>query len=144
VAVATEVVVVRFMQLRGLTGLPIERIEHQFRNEQVQAVLPARVEARAIDALLVATVSALAIVIADTSGSDGRWMTRWAPWDVVRLSDGTDPWTESFEDEYQLFVDVGQVRFESRLGGQAGRKTLRDFVAAVRVGPAHPSARAPG
>ena len=121
----------RFMQLRGLTSLPIDLIVKQFRNEDVRAVLPALVRARTADALLVATSSALAIVIAEPGGTDGRWMTRWAPWDTVRLSDGADPWTEQSDDEYQLFVDVGRVRFESRLSGETGRKTLRDFVAAV-------------
>ena len=121
----------QFMQLRGLSTLPVELIAGQFRNEDVRAVLPVVVSSSTAEALLVATAAALAIVVADPGGTDGRWMTRWAPWDTVRLSDGTDPWTEQSDDEYQLFIDVGRVRFESRLEGEQGRKTLRDFVAVV-------------
>ncbi len=130
----------QFMQLRGLTSLPIDRIVNQFRNEDVRAVLPALVRARTADVLLVATTPALAIVIADPRGREGPWMTRWAPWDTVRLSDGADPWTEQLDDEYQLFVDVGRVRFESRLIGEKGRKALRDFVVAATARPARETA----
>jgi hypothetical protein len=127
---------VQFMQLRGLTSLPIEQIGRQFRSEDVRAVLPARLLARTTEALLVATTSSLAIVMPSRAPSM-LWKTHWAPLEHVRLSDGTDPWTEWFDDEYELFVDVGRVRFESRFAGETGRKVLRDFVAAVWAGPAH-------
>jgi hypothetical protein len=126
---------VHFTQLRGLTSLPIEPIGRQFRDEDVRAVLPARLAARATEALLVATSSALAIVVAAKAPAM-RWKVHWAPLEAIGLSDGTDPWTEAFEDEYQLFVDVGRVRFESHLEGDVGRRVLRDFVAAIVTRPA--------
>lgn len=124
----------QFMQLRGLTSLPIEPIGRQFRDEDVRAVLPARMAARATEALLVATSSALAIVVAARAPAM-RWKVHWAPLEAIGLSDGSDPWTEAFEDEYQLFVDVGRVRFESHLEGDVGRRVLRDFVAAIVTRP---------
>lgn len=120
----------QFLQLRGLTSLPVDRIDRQFRSEDVRAVLPAHLIARTTEALLVATSSALAIVIPSKAPAM-RWKIHWAPLENVRLSDGTDPWTEAFDGEYQLFVDIGRVRFESHLAGETGRKVLRDFVAAV-------------
>jgi hypothetical protein len=103
---------VQFMQLRGLTSLPIEPIGAQFHSEDVRAVLPARLVARTTEALLVATTSALAIVVPSKAPAT-RWKVHWAPLETVRLSDGTDPWTEAFDGEYQLFIDIGRVRFES-------------------------------
>jgi hypothetical protein len=130
---------VQFLQLRGLTSLPIEPIDRQFRSEDVRAVLPAHLIARSTEALLVATTSALAIVVPARAPAM-RWKVHWAPLDDIRLSDGTDPWTETFDDQYQLFVDVGRVRFESCLAGDTGRRVLRDFVAAVWT--RHPRSRA--
>jgi hypothetical protein len=127
-------VVVQFMQLRGLTSLPIEPIGAQFHSEDVRAVLPARLVARTTEALLVATTSALAIVVPSKAPAT-RWKVHWAPLETVRLSDGTDPWTEAFDGEYQLFIDIGRVRFESHLTGETGRKVLRDFVSAVWTRP---------
>jgi hypothetical protein len=125
----------QFLQLRGLTSLPFERIGEQFRSEEVRAVLPARLAARTTEALLVATRSALAIVV-PAQDPAGSWKVHWAPLETIRISDGTDPWTEWFVDECQLFVDVGRVRFESRFEGDRGRRVLRDFVAAVWRQPA--------
>lgn len=130
----------QFMQLRGLTSLPIELIGGQFSNEDVRAVLPVRLVARTTEALLVATRSALAIVV-PLKVPTARWKVHWAPLETIRVSDGTDPWTEWFVDEYQLFVDVGRVRFESHLTGERGRCVLRDFVAAVWTKPARVTAQ---
>ena len=130
----------QFLQLRGLTSLPTERIGRQFRSEDVRAVLPVQLVARTTEALLVATRSALAIVV-PAKVPTARWKIHWASLETVRISDGTDPWTEWFVDEYQLFVDVGRVRFEAHLAGERGRRVLRDFVAAVWTQPAR--ARAP-
>ena len=124
-----------FKQLRGFTSLPIERIGRQFLDQDVYAVLPAHLVARTTEALLVATGSALAIVVA-AQAPGRRWKVHWAPLESITLSDGTDPWTETIEDEYRLFVDVGRVRFESELAGDRGRQTLRDFVRAVWKQPA--------
>jgi hypothetical protein len=125
---------VQFEQLQGLTGLPVTRLRRRFRNEEVRAALPARIETGTTESLLVATTQALAIVTTDPRRADGRWMTRWVPWDEVRLSDGTDPWTVVLDDTYELFVHVGTLVFVSSLAGDAGRKALRDFVVAVQVG----------
>lgn len=124
----------QFTHLRGLTSLPVGPIGLQFQQEEVRAVLPARLAARATEALLVATASALAVVVPAKS-AQGGWKIHWAALDSIRLSDGTDPWTEGFEGEYQLFIDVGRVRFESHFVGEAGRRVLRDFVAAVWTRP---------
>jgi hypothetical protein len=118
-----------------LTSLPIEPIGRQFRSEDVRAVLPVRIAARTTEALLVATRSALAIVV-PAKVATTPWKVHWASLETIRISDGTDPWTEWFIDEYQLFVDVGRVRFESHLAGDMGRRVLRDFVAAVWTRPA--------
>lgn len=124
----------RFEQLRTLTGLPVDRIRRRFRNEEVGAVLPATVGDGAKESLLVATSQALAIVTGDRMGDGEDWMLRWVPWEVVRISDGTNPWTAAVDDEYQLFVEVGGLTFTTSLPGEDGRKALRDFVVAARTG----------
>jgi hypothetical protein len=129
---------VQFLQLRGLTNLPVEPIGRQFHSQEVRAVLPVHLVARTTEALLVATSTALAIVVGARSPAS-PWKIHWAPLETIGLSDGTDPWTEAFEDEYQLFVDVGRVRFESHLVGDTGRRALRDFVAAVWARPVRAS-----
>jgi hypothetical protein len=127
---------VQFTQLRGLTNLPVDTIGRQFQSENVRAVLPARLVARTTEALLVATTSALAIVV-PARASAVPWKVHWASLENVALSDGSDPWTRDLDGEYQLFVDIGRVRFESHLSGETGRRVLRDFVAAIWTRPVH-------
>lgn len=126
----------RFEQIRGLTSLPVDRVRRRFRNEEVLAVVPASVGDDLADSLLIATASALVVVTADPRRPDGRWMTAWHPWDAVQLSDGSEPWMLSADDEYQLFIRVGSLSFESLLRGDAGRRVLRDFVVAAQSGAA--------
>ena len=75
----------RFEDLQGFTSLPVEQLQHRFRNEEVIAVLPGEGSARR-PSLMVATPLKAAIVISELSGSQ-RWMTFWVPWDVVQLVD---------------------------------------------------------
>lgn len=125
----------RFRNLRGLTSLPIERILRQFRNESVVTVLPVSDEGGGRDSILVATPSALALVTGDAGPRSDHWMTQWAPWDVVRLTDEAEAMPEpdvNADEEYRLTVLVGGRRFAARIRGELGRKALRDFVVAVQ------------
>jgi hypothetical protein len=98
----------------------------------VRSVLPARVEGGATDSLLVATTSALAIVTGDPGSRSARWMTRWAPWDVVHLEDDADALGAPVPERYDLAVVVDRLRFHSHLQGEAGLRAMRDFIAASR------------
>ena len=113
-------VVVQFRQLKGLTGLPLEQVRHQFRNENVRTVLPVTADDTGRETLLVATTYALAIVTGETGSQGERWMTRWAPWDVVRPNDEIEPITGTPDDAYRLLVHVDRLTFEARLAGEAG------------------------
>lgn len=122
----------RFLTLKDQTVLPVERIRGQFRNEEVRSVLPARLEDGTTDSLLVATTSALAIVSGEP-GSRRRWMTRWAPWDVVRVGARIETQHAPGHDVHHLEVRVDRLRFESYLPGEIGLRAMRDFVDASRA-----------
>jgi hypothetical protein len=116
-------IAVRFLQLVGLTALPLGRIRRLFRDDDVRSVLPVRTATGRGDSLLVATPSGLAIVSAAPGRRTNAWLTRWAPWDVVHLAEeATD----------HVAVWVGRVRFEAHLAGGVGQRALRDFIAAAR------------
>jgi hypothetical protein len=133
---------VRFGELKGLTSLPVQRVRHQFRYEEVLAVLPVQDAATSRETLLVATRSRLAILVA-VRVPRRHWMTRWSPWDAVTIGDQPAPPT-SQPDVHQLTLTVGSRAFEARLTGETGRRAVRDFVAAVRrAQPAKPARRQP-
>jgi hypothetical protein len=113
----------RFLQLVGLTALPLGRIRRLFRHEDVRSVLPVRAARGHRESLLVATPSGLAIVSAVPGDRSGAWRTRWAPWDAVHLGGGA-------ADPTAVWVD--RVRFDASLPGGAGRRARRDFVLAAR------------
>jgi hypothetical protein len=128
----------RFGELRGLSTLPVKRLVEQFRNEDVLTVLPVRGGASALESLLVATPTALA-VLTSLPGPPGQWMTRWAPWDSVRVSQPPAPPGQP-PDVARLEIHVGGQVFLAWLQGEAGRRALRDFVVAVRSPHRTPSA----
>jgi hypothetical protein len=118
----------RFRTLKDLTSLPVERIRGQFRNEEVRCVLPARAAVNATEALLVATTTALAIVVAAPGQPCGRSVTRWAPWDVVRADEAVESTSGAGDGSHHLSVRVDRLRFDSTLSGKAGLKAMRDFI----------------
>ena len=122
----------RFLTLKDQTVLPVERIRHQFRNEEVRSVLPARLAGGTSDTLLVATTSALAIVTG-VPGSPRRWLTRWAPWDAVHFGGRIETRHQRGHDVHHLAVRVDRLRFESYLPGRIGLRAMRDFVDASRA-----------
>lgn len=122
----------RFRSLKDLTSMPVEGIRHQFRNEEVRSVVPARLAATTTESLLVATTTALAIVTADPRARSKRWMTRWAPWDVVRLGGDIRSLGRPNGVEYTLDVRIDRLHFVSMGPGETGLRALRDFAAAAR------------
>jgi len=123
----------RFGDLEGLTSLPIERVRHRFRNEDVLAVLPVTADVADRDALLVATVFKLAVVTGDTDPESPHWMSRWAPWDVVRLAVEEELAPATDRETYGLTIHVGGLVLQARLPGPAGQRALRDFVVMVQA-----------
>lgn len=121
---------VRFADVEGLTTLPVEQLGDWFRNEEVVTVLPVRAEGSPRDTLLVATTTKLAILTGEPSGTGG-WMSRWAPWDAVGLTNAGA--TSADDDTQVLTVQVDRVRFRAELQGEPGRRGLRDFVVAVQA-----------
>src|SRR5262245_27032176 len=97
-------IAVRFLQLVGLTALPLGRIRRLFRNDDVRSVLPVHTARGHRESLLVATPTGLAIVTAIGGDGTGAWRTRWAPWEAVRFSDGT-------AERFTVWVD--RTRFEA-------------------------------
>ena len=63
----------RFRNLTGLTGLPIDCIRHRFRNEDVLTVLSVKGELAGREALLVATPNTLAVISDHRHASLQRW-----------------------------------------------------------------------
>jgi hypothetical protein len=128
---------VRFGELKGLTSLPIPRLVEQFRNEEVLTVLPVRDALAARESLLVATRPKLA-VLTTLAVPAGEWVTWWAPWDAVSVAEPTTPPAEQ-DDLHRLTIVIGGQTFHAALRGEAGRKALRDLVAAIRTSrPTHP------
>lgn len=116
----------RFSDLRGLTGLPVDHVERRFRNEDIITVLPVR-SASGRDTILVATPSKLAVV-ASASPVVGHWMTYWAPWDSVGIVDdeaSDDGW-------FGLMLTIGRVPVDARLHGPEGQRALREFVMTIQ------------
>ena len=116
----------QFADLQGLTGLPVEHVQHRFRGEEVITVLPVCTDAGR-QSLLVATPSKAAVVIGDAPVSE-HWMTYWAPWDAVRIID--DQATD--DGVYGLTLSVGRLTFDAQLSGREGQRALRDFVVVVQ------------
>lgn len=112
----------RFKQLAGLTSLPIETIRSAFSGEDVRTVLPANDERDGTDTVLVATGSALAMVTGEAGPRGNRWLTRWAPWGVVRIS---------AHSASHLTVRVGPLTYVASLPGEEGRRALGDFLRAA-------------
>jgi len=128
---------VRLGELKGLTVLPIPAVHEQFRNEEVLTVLPAHEATTSHETLLVATRPKLAILTA-LHEPPGRWVTRWASWDSVAVSEPGA--LAGQEDVYRLDIYVGGQRFVAALRGEIGRKARRDFVVVVRL--SHPAQHA--
>jgi hypothetical protein len=131
---------VRFEELAAVTSLPIDKISHSFRNEDVLTVLPVFTDEEHYETLLVATRTTLAIVTGEVGERGGRWMSRWAAWDSVGVSDPDLP-PGAEDDVYRLTVQVGGQDFSAQLPGEAGRRALRDFVVAVQRSQPTGSAR---
>lgn len=123
----------RFGDLDGLTGLPIERVRHRFRHEEVITVLPVSEDIAGRDSLLVAIPDKLAVVTGDADPDSHHWMTRWAPWDTVRLADEGETTPHPEQKGYGLTVYVGGLTFHARLMGPIAQRSLRDFVVAVQA-----------
>lgn len=116
----------RFEDLHGLTSLPIEHIQHRFRNEEVISVLPGEGSARR-PSLLVATPLKAAVVISESPAGE-QWMTFWVPWDAVQIVD-------DFATDAGLFgltLQIGRQSFVAEMSGPAGQKALRDFIVLVQ------------
>jgi hypothetical protein len=115
-----------FGELHGLTKLPVEYVQHRFRNEDVITVLPAQLGSGR-DCVLVATPSKVAVVSSEVP-SGSHWMTYWAPWDVVHIDDDE----ATSDGSYGLFLGIGSLRFHTRLRGPGGQRALREFVVAIQ------------
>jgi len=123
----------RFGDLAGLTSLPIERVKHRFRHEDVLTVLPVSGEIAGRDSLLVATSPRLAILTTVEHPESHQWMTQWASWDTVGLAVEGALAAATEEETYGLTVDVGGLTFHARLWGPEGQRALRDFVVAAQA-----------
>jgi hypothetical protein len=122
---------VRIGELRGLTSLPVQRVRDQFRYEEVLTVLPLQDAVTSHETLFVATRTMLAMLTA-LRVPRGHWITRWAPWDSVRLAEpGAPPGQD--DDIHRLTVLVDGRTFHAQLRGETGRRAVRDFVVAVRM-----------
>ncbi|MFV2063647.1 MAG: hypothetical protein ACC726_09055 [Chloroflexota bacterium] len=123
----------RFGDLEGLTSLPIDRVRHRFRHEDVLTVLPVSGNATGLTSLLVATSSGLAIVTADKDPESGHWSTRWEPWDEVRFTDEGEAAPDAPAQYDGYAVHIGALTFHAQLAGPAGARALRDFVIAAQA-----------
>lgn len=118
-----------FRDLEGLIDLPIDAVEHRFRNEPVLTVLPVHGAITGRDTLLVALAGELAVITADTQRAEG-FMQSFVPWEmvgfgVIRSESGT----------HRLNVYVGSLTLEAELWGPAGERALRDFHIAAGAVP---------
>ena len=75
----------RLEDLRDLTTLPSDRLGLDFRAERVLTVLPVSEPNTGQATILVATPTKLGVATLGRPASGSRWVTRWAPWDAVRL-----------------------------------------------------------
>ena len=115
----------RFRNLIGLIDLPIDAVEHRFRNEQVLTVLPVHGAMAGSDALLVATSTELAVLITDNRQPD-RWTTYRVPWELVGLGA-----LESEAGIHRIAIGVDSAVLSAELWGPEGEQALRDFVIAA-------------
>ena len=122
----------RFRNLKGLTGLPIDRIRHRFRNEDVLTVLPVTAGMTGRDALLVATSSKLVVLTADGRATSDDWMTYLSPWDSVSLRHES-PTSDDDDGVTRLLVGVDTMTFEAALAGTRGTRAVADFVVIVEA-----------
>ena len=122
----------RFRNLKGLTGLPVDKIRHRFRNEDVLTVLPVSGGMTGRDAILIATSSKLAVVIADGRESSEQWVTYLSPWDSVSLPHES-PASDDDDGVARLLIGVDSMTFEAALGGTRGTRAVADFVAIVEA-----------
>jgi hypothetical protein len=60
-------------------------------------------------------------------------MSRWAPWDVVRLAVEEELAPATDGEAYGLTIHVGGLVLQARLPGLAGQRALRDFVVMVQA-----------
>lgn len=121
----------QFERLRNLTTLPAERLEMAFEHEHVITVLPVSETGSGEATVLVATPRKLGIATLRRLAGRSRWITRWAPWDAVRLIGRGASATDSNE-RGKARVSVDGKRFRSVLGGDVGRAALRDFARSTR------------
>jgi hypothetical protein len=123
----------RLEDLRDLATLPSDRLGLDFRAERVLTVLPVSEPNTGQATILVATPTKLGVATLGRPAGGSRWVTRWAPWDAVRLSTGV---VVSSDDRrrsrLRAAIRVGGHTFQSVLPGRPGRAALRDFARTVR------------
>ena len=121
----------RFDRIRGHTSLPLERLDSAFRREHVAAILPVSEPGSGLATILVATPRKLGVATLRQLAGHDRWMTRWAPWDAVRLPDDLAD-TGARLRRLQPAISVDGRSFRPVLGGQPGRVALSDFRRSVQ------------
>ncbi len=114
-----------------LTSLPVERLDSAFRREQVAAILPVSELGSGLATILVATPRKLGVATLRRLAGHDHWITRWAPWDAVRLpDDSSDPVARLRHLQPDISVDGRS--FRPVLGGQLGTVALSDFRRSVQ------------
>jgi hypothetical protein len=122
----------RFDDLHELTTLPSERLGLAFRQERVLAVLPVSEPNTGQATVLVATPNKLGVVTLSRRSNRDRWVTRWAPWDAVRLGTGlAASMGDRSDSRLRAAVRIGGHTFHGVLSGRPGRAALGDFARAV-------------
>lgn len=121
----------QFDRLRGMTALPADRLESAFRDEDVLSVLPVSEPGSGVATVLVATPRKLGVATLRRLAGRSRWITRWAPWDAVRVS-GHPARADGPGGSNGAAVMIGTRGFRAVLGGTSGRGALRDFVRSAR------------
>ncbi len=123
----------RFRNLKGQTGLPVDKIRHRFRNEDVLTVLPVSDGMTGRDAILIATSAKLAFVIADGRASSEQWVTYLSPWDSVSLDVDVGMATAGDDGITHLAITIGSLSFGATLAGPRGRKAVEDFIGVLKA-----------
>lgn len=116
----------RFDRLRHLTSLPVERLDSAFQREHVTAILPVSEPGSGLATILVATPRKLGVATLRRPAGKGRWITRWAPWDAVRLPDDFTDHGSRLR-RLQPAISVDGRSFRPVLGGRLGKVALSDF-----------------
>jgi hypothetical protein len=123
----------RFEDLRDLTTLPSDGLGAAFRAERVLTVLPVSEPNTGQATILVATPTKLGVATLGRPAGGSRWVTRWAPWDAVRLSTSVVVSSgDRRRSRLRAAVRVGGHTFHGVLPGRPGRAALRDFAHTVR------------